>query len=216
MATSDEEHAVSIDMLGPRRSRKCERRLASTLCSVPVSVRASIALDVAVLQLGVVVVVAGDEDARADCRSAARATDRHRQALRLRLPETDAAAGPSARLREAGCRSSRHRTHRSARGTRRTSSIVLPAAAGSGSYQLAASHRSSGTSRTASTPSRSSAPVLSGSVCAWHAARHADDGDGIGAQDRPGLRPRLLGQECQLDGGHAGERCVRPRAHGIR
>ena len=42
MATSDDEQAVSIERLGPRRSRKYDRRLASTLCKVPVKVRASI------------------------------------------------------------------------------------------------------------------------------------------------------------------------------
>ena len=41
--TSDDEQAVSIETLGPRRSRKYDSRLASTLCNVPVSVRASIA-----------------------------------------------------------------------------------------------------------------------------------------------------------------------------
>ncbi len=43
MATSEDEQAVSMDRLGPRRSSTYERRLASTLCSVPVSVRASMA-----------------------------------------------------------------------------------------------------------------------------------------------------------------------------
>jgi hypothetical protein len=42
-ATSPELQAVSIDRLGPRRSSRNDSRLANTLCSVPVSVRRSIA-----------------------------------------------------------------------------------------------------------------------------------------------------------------------------
>src|SRR5687768_1146644 len=37
-ATSDDEQAVSIDMLGPRKSKKCERRLAAMPLEWPVTV----------------------------------------------------------------------------------------------------------------------------------------------------------------------------------
>src|SRR5690606_38188985 len=42
MATSEDEQAVSMETLGPRKSSRYDRRFANTLWTVPVSVRASI------------------------------------------------------------------------------------------------------------------------------------------------------------------------------
>ena len=183
-ATSDDEQAVSTEMLGPRRSRRYDSRLASTLCSVPVSVRGVDRVEVGVLQLRVVVVVARDEDAGARCRasrsrgspassSASMATSRNsrccgsmRSASRGRMPkklgvEAVDRVEEAAPLGRASCRG----------------------ADGSGSYQrvdvpAVGGHLAHGVDAVAQ-----QLPEALGRVAAaGQAAAHADDRDRVGAQ----------------------------------
>ena len=184
MATSDDEHAVSIEMLGPRRSRKYDRRLASTLCSVPVKRPQLDRVEVVVLQMRVVVVIAGDEDARTSCRAAAHAADPRRRSPRSPLRATAAAADPSVLLREAECRNSPHRN--SSIRSRNPPHFVadLAGADRSGSYQASPSQRSAGTSRDGIDPVAQQLPELLWRVAtARNAACHPDDGDRIGCAE---------------------------------
>ena len=132
MATSDDEQAVSIETLGPRRSSKIRQTVGEHAVQ-RAGQRARVdRVEVAVLQLRVVVVVAGDEDAGPLPRSAVRAASRRRPAPRSRPRGTGAAADPSARPRAAGCRSSRRRTRRSASRNPPHFATVLPRLPGRG------------------------------------------------------------------------------------
>ena len=185
MATSDDEQAVSIDRLGPAQIEKVRQAIGQHAVQ-RAGQRARVdRLEVAVLQLRVVVVIAGDEHAGAACRAAARAAARRRRAPRSRPRGTAAAADPCARPRAARCRSSRRRSRRSRARKPPYFVAVLPARRDRGRTSGRASQRSRGhLARRRRRHRAAAARTLRRVAAAGHAAGHADDGDRIGAQAR--------------------------------